>query len=101
MLNAKGVEKVKALQDVAMKESRLKIPLMFAMDVIHGYETAFPVPLAMASTWNLEQIEAMARTAAIEASSVGHLVLWWISQETRGGDVLLKVLVRIHFWEVR
>lgn len=77
MLNAKGVEKVKALQDVAMKESRLKIPLMFAMDVIHGYETAFPVPLAMASTWNLEQIEAMARTAAIEASADG--VCWTFS----------------------
>jgi len=50
---------------------------MFAMDVIHGYETAFPVPLAMASTWNLEQIEAMARTAAIEASADG--VCWTFS----------------------
>lgn len=77
MLNAKGVEKVKALQDVAVKESRLKIPLMFAMDVIHGYETAFPVPLAMASTWNMEQIKTMARTAAIEASADG--VCWTFS----------------------
>lgn len=77
MLNAKGVEKVKALQDVAVKESRLKIPLMFAMDVIHGYETAFPVPLAMASTWNMEQIETMARTAAVEASADG--VCWTFS----------------------
>lgn len=77
MLNAKGVEKVKALQDVAVKESRLKIPLMFAMDVIHGYETAFPVPLAMASTWNMEQIKTMARTAAVEASADG--VCWTFS----------------------
>ena len=100
MLNAKGVEKVKALQDVAMKESRLKIPLMFAMDVIHGYETAFPVPLAIASTWKRQWLVLLLLRQVLMAS-VGHLVLWWISQETRGGDVLLKVLVRIHFWEVR
>ncbi len=77
MLNAKGVEKVRALQDVAVKESRLKIPLMFAMDVIHGYETAFPVPLAMAATWNMKQVETMARTAAVEASADG--VCWTFS----------------------
>lgn len=77
MLNAKGVEKVYALQKIAVEQSRLKIPLMFGMDVIHGYETAFPVPLAMASTWNMKQIETMARTAAIEASADG--VCWTFS----------------------
>ena len=77
MLNAKGVEKVKALQEIAVKQSRLKIPLLFGMDVIHGYETAFPVPLAMASTWNMSMIETMARTAAIEASADG--VCWTFS----------------------
>lgn len=77
MLNAKGVEKVYALQKIAVEESRLKIPLMFGMDVIHGYETAFPVPLAMASTWNMKQVETMARTAAIEASADG--VCWTFS----------------------
>lgn len=77
MLNAKGVEKVRALQEIAVKQSRLKIPLLFGMDVIHGYETAFPVPLAMASTWNMSMIETMARTAAIEASADG--VCWTFS----------------------
>lgn len=77
MLNAKGVEKVYALQKVAIEQSRLKIPLLFGMDVIHGYETAFPVPLAMASTWNMKQIETMARTAAVEASADG--VCWTFS----------------------
>lgn len=77
MLNAKGVEKVYALQKVAVEQSRLKIPLMFGMDVIHGYETAFPVPLAMASTWNMKQVETMARTAAVEASADG--VCWTFS----------------------
>lgn len=77
MLNAKGVDKVYALQKIAVEQTRLKIPLMFAMDVIHGYETAFPVPLAMASTWNMKQVEAMARTAAVEASADG--VCWTFS----------------------
>ena len=77
MLNAKGVDKVYALQKIAVEQTRLKIPLMFAMDVIHGYETAFPVPLAMASTWNMKHVEAMARTAAVEASADG--VCWTFS----------------------
>lgn len=77
MLNAKGVDKVYALQKLAVEESRLKIPLLFGMDVIHGYETAFPVPLAMASTWNMNQVETMARTAAVEASADG--VCWTFS----------------------
>lgn len=77
MLNAKGVDKVYALQKIAVEQTRLKIPLMFGMDVIHGYETAFPVPLAMASTWNMKQVETMARTAATEASADG--VCWTFS----------------------
>lgn len=77
MLNAKGVDKVHALQKIAVEQTRLKIPLMFGMDVIHGYETAFPVPLAMASTWNMKQVETMARTAATEASADG--VCWTFS----------------------
>lgn len=76
-LNCKGIEKVKALQDIAVNESRLKIPLMFAMDVIHGYETIFPIPLAMASTWNMAQVETMARTAAVEAAADG--ISWTFS----------------------
>lgn len=92
VLNAKGVDKVKEYQKVAVEESRLKIPMLFGMDVIHGYETAFPVPLGMAATWNMELIEQMARTAAVEASADG--VCWTfspmvdISRDPRWGRVV-------------
>ena len=64
-------ERVRAAQDLAMKESRLKIPLMFGSDVIHGHKTTFPLPLAMASSWDLQLIERAARIAAEEASADG------------------------------
>src|SRR5690606_35850334 len=56
---------------IAVEESRLKIPLLFAHDVIHGFRTIFPVPLAEACSWDLEAIEQSARIAAIEASAHG------------------------------
>jgi beta-glucosidase len=62
---------VRKLQTLAMQESRLGIPLLFGYDVIHGYKTIFPVPLALASTWNLEAIQQSARIAATEASADG------------------------------
>src|SRR5215218_9972749 len=49
LFNIKGVEKIKAVQKVAVEESRLKIPLLFGMDVIHGYQTVFPIPLGLSS----------------------------------------------------
>lgn len=77
VFNLKGVDKIRSLQDVAVKKSRLGIPLIVGMDVIHGYETIFPIPLAMASSWDMEAIERAARIAAIEASADG--IDWFYS----------------------
>jgi beta-glucosidase len=71
MFNVKGVEKVKEMQRIAVEDSRLGIPLIFGMDVIHGYQTIFPIPLALASTWNMEAVEQSARIAATEAGADG------------------------------
>jgi len=76
-LNLSGAAKTNALQRLAMESSRLKIPLLFGLDVIHGYHTIFPVPLGMASTWDVELIEQAARTAAQEASVEG--IRWTFS----------------------
>jgi len=77
LFNIKGVEKIRAVQKVAVEESRLKIPLIFGMDVIHGYQTVFPIPLALASTWDMPLIERSARIAAQEASADG--ICWTFS----------------------
>ncbi|MEI6055722.1 MAG: glycoside hydrolase family 3 N-terminal domain-containing protein [Lentisphaerota bacterium] len=71
ILNVTGVKNIRKYQEIAVKESRLGIPLIFGFDVIHGYKTIFPVPLAMASSWDLEAIEKASRVAAIEASAAG------------------------------
>ena len=63
-------EKIRKTQEIAMK-SRLKIPLIFGQDVIHGYKTTFPIPLALAASWDLPLIEKTARIAATEASADG------------------------------
>jgi beta-glucosidase len=70
MLNILGSEHTRQYQELAM-QSRLKIPLLFGMDVIHGYKTTFPIPLAEAASWDLEAIERSARIAATEASASG------------------------------
>lgn len=71
LFGIKGAAECKKYQDIAMQESRLKIPLLFGLDVIHGYETVFPIPLALASSWNMDLIEKSARIAAEEASADG------------------------------
>jgi beta-glucosidase len=71
LFNIKSVEKIMAVQKVAVEESRLKIPMIFGMDVIHGYETVFPIPLGLSCTWDMKLIENSARIAAIEASADG------------------------------
>ncbi|QIL38532.1 beta-glucosidase BglX [Pedobacter sp. HDW13] len=71
LFNIKGVEKIKAVQKVAVENSRMKIPLLFGMDVIHGYNTVFPIPLGMSATWNMDAVQKSARVAAIEASASG------------------------------
>lgn len=70
LLNSLGTERIKSWQNIAM-ESRLKIPLLFGQDVVHGYKTTFPIPLAEAASWDLEAMELSARIAAIEASAAG------------------------------
>lgn len=77
LFNIKGVSKIKDVQKIAVEESRLGIPLLFAMDVIHGYETVFPIPLGLAATWNMEAVERAARISAIEASADG--ICWTFS----------------------
>ena len=71
VFNIKGVEKIKELQRIAVEESRLGIPLIFGMDVVHGYETVFPIPLALSCSWDTIGIKQSARIAAIEASACG------------------------------
>ena len=77
VFNLKGVDKIKALQKIAVEQSRLGIPLLVGMDVIHGYETIFPIPLAMSCSWNLQAVEEAARIAAKEASADG--INWFFS----------------------
>lgn len=77
LFNIKGVDKIREVQKVAVEQSRLGIPLIFGMDVIHGYETTFPIPLGLAATWNMSAIEQSARIAAIEASANG--ICWTFS----------------------
>lgn len=77
LFNIKGVEKIREVQRIAVEESRLGIPLIFGMDVIHGYETAFPIPLALTATWNPAAVERAARIAAVEASASG--ICWTYS----------------------
>lgn len=74
ILNLKGVDNITKVQKMAVEESRLGIPLIFGMDVIHGYETIFPIPLALACSWDIPAIEQSARIAAKEATADG---LFW------------------------
>ena len=71
LFNIKSVAKIKEVQKLAVEKSRLKIPLLFGMDVIHGYETVFPIPLGLSCTWDMQLVEKSARIAAIEASADG------------------------------
>jgi beta-glucosidase len=91
MLNVTGVEHTRQLQEIAM-QSRLKIPLLFGQDIIHGYRTTFPVPLAEAASWDLNAIQLSARIAATEAAASG--VHWTfapmvdIARDPRWGRVM-------------
>lgn len=77
LFNIKGVDKIRDVQKVAVEESRLKIPLLFGMDVIHGYQTTFPIPLGLSCTWDMQAVERSARIAAVEASADG--ICWTFS----------------------
>lgn len=71
ILSLKGLDLIKELQKEAVNKSRLGIPLLFGLDVIHGYETTFPIPLAMSCSWDIDAIRNAARISAIEASAEG------------------------------
>ena len=77
LFNIKSVAKIRDVQRVAMEKSRLKIPLIFGMDVIHGYETVFPIPLGLSCSWDMQAVEKSARIAATEASADG--ICWTFS----------------------
>lgn len=91
LFNIKGAEKIRAVQKVALEKSRLKIPLIFGMDVIHGYETTFPIPLGLAASWDMNLIQQSASVAAKEAAADG--ISWTfspmtdISREPRWGRI--------------
>lgn len=71
LFNIKSVAKIKEVQKLAVEKSRLKIPMLFGMDVIHGYETVFPIPLGMSCVWDMKLVERSAQIAAREASADG------------------------------
>ena len=71
ILNLKSAGKIREVQKIAVEESRLKIPILFGMDVIHGYQTIFPIPLGLSCSWDMKLIERSARVAAQEATADG------------------------------
>ncbi len=92
LLNVISVKSTRQAQELAIKNSRLKIPMLFGYDVIHGFKTMFPIPLGESASWDLEVIELSAKIAAKEASSAG---LHWtfapmvdISRDPRWGRVM-------------
>ena len=92
MLSVRGVENVRAVQKIIVEESRLGIPLIIGFDVIHGYKTLSPIPLAESASWDLKAIENSARVAALEASASG--INWTfapmvdVSRDARWGRVM-------------
>ncbi len=92
MLNVLSVEATREAQKLVMENSRLKIPLMFGYDVIHGYTTIFPVPLAETASWDLEAMERTAEIAAVESAANG--VNWTfspmidVSRDARWGRIM-------------
>ena len=77
LFNIKGVDKIKEMQRIAIEKSRLGIPLLFGMDIIHGYETVFPIPLALSATFDMNAIEKSARISAKEGTADG--IQWTFS----------------------
>ena len=92
MLNVVGVERTRHLQEIAVNDTRLHIPLIFALDVVHGYKTISPVPLAVSCSWDMDLIEKSARVAAEEATASG--IQWTfapmvdIARDPRWGRVM-------------
>ena len=92
MLNVKGVENTRSLQKIAVEETKLGIPLLFGFDVIHGFKTLSPIPIAESASWDLEAIKNSARVGATEAAAAG--INWTfapmidVSRDARWGRVM-------------
>ena len=91
LFNLKGVERIRDVQKQAVEESRLGIPLLFGMDVIHGYETVFPIPLK-----NRHVLQPLSPVLTVFA---GHSVRWWIFAVMPVGGVCPRATVKTRFWE--
>ena len=103
-LNVRGAAQVNLLQRAAVEESRLKIPLIFAFDVIHGYRTIFPIPLGEAATWDPAAAERSAAIAAAETRASGvhwTFARWWTSRATRGGAGSRRAPAKIRILALR
>lgn len=92
LFNVYGAEQTRKLQEIAVGQTRLKIPLLLAMDVIHGYRTIFPTPLAQAASWDLAAIERAERVAAVESTAAGVNLIFTpmldVSRDPRWGRVV-------------
>lgn len=104
ILNVGGVDRLRAVQKKNMEKSRMKIPILFAFDVIHGFKTLTPTPLAESCSWDLDMIYQSAKNAAIEASASG--IMWTfapmvdIARDPRWGRIV-EGAVRIPSWPAR
>lgn len=90
LFNVYTVDGVRKMQEMALSESRLKIPVLFGYDVVHGYRTIFPMPLAESCSWDLERMRKSARSRRMRRAlpvSLGRSPRWWISPGMPVGDV--------------
>ena len=94
LFNIKSVAKIREVQKIAVEQSRLKIPLIFGMDVIHGYETEFPIPLGLSCTWDMAEIQQerpdRGNRSQRRRHLLGLLARWWISAVIPAGAGLPK-----------
>lgn len=88
MLNVRGVENVRAVQEIIVEESRLGIPLIIGSDVIHGYKTLAPIPLAEAASWDMDAIKKSASVAAATGINWTFAPMVDISRDARWGRVM-------------
>lgn len=90
LFNVYTVDGVRKMQEMALSESRLKIPVLFGYDVVHGYRTIFPMPLAESCSWDLERMRKVRRSRRMRRAlpvSLGRSPRWWISPGMPVGDV--------------
>ena len=91
LFNLRGAQRVAEVQKIAVENSRLGIPLLFGLDVVHGYQTVFPIPLGLSCCWDMDAVRQSARIAAVEASADG--ICWTfspmvdVSRDARWGRV--------------